>query len=86
MLILITLIPPRQADEFNDLKYFTDVSCLVKFSVAVAVAVTFINLCAGTSHVVGDVVIIFILVVNTICLLILIQSLLIPILLITSKG
>ena len=55
-----------------NLKYFTDVSCLVKFSVAVAVAVTFINLCADASHVVGDVVIIFIIVVYVICLLILI--------------
>ena len=38
-----------------NLKYFTDFSCLVKFSVAVAVAVAFINLCADASHVVGDV-------------------------------
>ena len=67
-----------------NLKYFTDFSCLVKFSVAVAV--TFINLCADASHVVGDVVIIFILVVDAICLLILIQSLLLLILLITSKD
>jgi len=62
-----------------NLKYFTDFSCLVKFSVAVAVAVAFINLCADASHVVGDVVIIFILVVDAICLLMLIQSLLLPI-------
>ena len=47
-----------------NLKYFTDFSCLVKFSVAVAVAVAFINLCADASHVVGDVVIIFNLVVD----------------------
>ena len=71
-----------------NLKYFTDLSCLVKFSVAVAVVVAFINLCADASHVVGDVVIhvvgyvviIFILVVDAICLLMLIQSLLLPIL------
>ena len=52
-----------------NLKYFTDFSCLDKFSVFVAVAVTFINLCADASHVVSD-VIIFILVVDAICLLI----------------
>ena len=63
-----------------NLKYFTVFSCLVKFSIAIAVAVTFINLCADASHVVGDVVIIFILVVDAICLLMLIQSLLLPIL------
>ena len=62
------------------LKYFTVFSCLVKFSIAIAVAVTFINLCADASHVVGDDVIIFILVVDAICLLMLIQSLLLPIL------
>ena len=64
------LIPPWQAGGFNNLKYFTGFSCLVKFSFAVAVAVAFINLCADASHVVGDVVIIFILVVDAICLLI----------------
>ena len=63
-----------------NLKYFTDFSCLVKFSVAVAVAVAFINLCADAFQVVGDVVIIFILVVDAICLLMLIQLLLLPIL------
>ena len=63
-----------------NLKCFTDVSCLVKFSVAVAVAVAFINLCADASQVGGDVVNIFILVVDVICLLMLIQSLLLPIL------
>ena len=52
-----------------NLKYFTDFSCLVKFSVAVAVVVAFINLCADASHVVSD-VIIFIFVVDSICLLI----------------
>ena len=59
-----------------NLKYFTDFSCLVKFSVAVAVALAFINLCVDAS----PVVIIFILVVDAVCLLMLIQSLLLPIL------
>ena len=80
LLILVPLIPPRRVGGFKNFKVFTDFSYLVKFNVAVAVAVTFINLCADASHVVGDVVIIFILVVDAICLLMLIQSLLLPIL------
>ena len=47
-----------------NLKYFTDFSYLVEFSVAVAV--TSINLCADASHVADDVIIIFILVVDAI--------------------
>ena len=55
LLILVPLIPPRRVGGFKKFKVFTDFSYLVKFSVAVAVAVTFINLCADASHVVGDV-------------------------------
>ena len=66
-----------------NLQYFTDVSCLVKFSNGAAVVVSFMNLDADATHVDGDVAIIVIVVVDAICLLILIHLLLIPILLIT---
>ena len=62
LLLLVPLIPPRRVGGFKNFKVFTDFSYLVKFSVVVAVAVTFINLCADAFHVVGDVVIIFIII------------------------
>ena len=56
-------------DDVNRIKlqYLTDVSCLVKFSFCVVIAVTFMNLDADAVHAVGDATYVFIIVVDVIC-------------------
>ena len=50
-----------------NLQYFTDVSCLVKFSAGATIAVVFMTLDADAAHAVGDVAIVSIIVFDVIC-------------------
>ena len=68
LVVVFFVIQCMLFDDVNriNLQYFTDVSCLVKFNVGIAVVVDFMNLDADAAHVVGDVAIIFIIVVDAI--------------------